>query len=81
MLFNGTPYNGPFISLLEGHGIAEILFGISNPATVKTDELWMLGEFLNLLHLLIACQNTDMTGMLSVTNLFYHFSLLYLLSF
>jgi len=74
MLFNGTPYNGPFISLLEGHGIAEILFGISNPATVKTDEFRISGEFLNLLHLFIACQNTDMTGMISVTNLFCHFS-------
>ena len=74
MLFNGTPYTGPFISLLEGHGVAEILFGIGNPATVKTDEFRISGEFLNLLHLFIACQNTDMTGMISVTNLFCHFS-------
>jgi hypothetical protein len=72
VLLNGNPYHGPFKSLFEGHGIAEILSGISNPATIKTDELWMLGEFFNLLHLLIACQHADMTGMLSVTNLFYH---------
>ena len=74
ILFNGVPYTGPFISLLKRHGVTEVLFGIGNPAAVKTDELRISGEFLNLLHLLIACQNTDMTGMISVTNLFCHFS-------
>jgi hypothetical protein len=60
--------------LFEGHGVTQIFLRIGNPATVKTDEPGILRQFLYLLHFLIACQNTDMTGMLSVTNLLFHFS-------
>ena len=74
ILLNGTPNTGPLVSLLERHGVTEILFTIGYPAAIKTDKLGLLSECLYFLKLLIARQNTDMTGMISTTNLFRHFS-------
>jgi hypothetical protein len=63
-------------SILERHGVAEILFAVRNPAAIKANKLGGLGQPLDLIKLLIARQNTQVTGMVSITDESCHFLLL-----
>jgi hypothetical protein len=64
-------------NLFEGHGIAEILLAVGNPATIEADLFRILRDPFNFLELSLACQNTDMTRMVSGTDVVAHFTLLH----
>lgn len=62
--------------LLQWHRVAEIRITVSNPPTIEANELRVFCNRLDLLEFFVACQNADMTRMISLALLFRHLSLL-----
>ena len=59
-------------SILQGHGIAEILITIRHPATVEAHVFGILGDLLDDIELIVAGENTDMTRMVAGAVAFLH---------
>jgi hypothetical protein len=63
--------------LFEGHRVAEILLAVGNPATIEADMFRIFREHFYFLEFALACQNTDMTRMVSGADVPAHFTLLH----
>jgi hypothetical protein len=48
-----------------GHGIAEVIVALGNPSAIKADEARRAGHVLDLLELAAACEDTQMSLVLS----------------
>jgi hypothetical protein len=65
------------VSVLQRHGIAEVVLAVCNPPAVEAYILGILGEFLDSLYLVIAGQNTQMSLVVALTLAFFHFGSYY----
>ena len=61
--------------LVHWHWVTEVRLTVSNPAAVEADEFGVLCELFYLFELFIACQNTEMACMVSITYILAHISL------
>ena len=63
--------------LFEGHRVAQILLAVGNPAAIEADMFRIFRKPFNFVELSLACQNTDMTRMVSGTDVLAHLTLLH----
>jgi hypothetical protein len=63
--------------ILEGHGVAEVVVTVGNPAAVEADVLRVLRQLFDFVKLVIAGQNTQMPLMIALTLAFFHFGSYY----
>ena len=58
--------------ILEGHGVAEVVFVVGNPAAVEADVLRVLCKLFNFVKLIIAGQYTQMPLMITLALCLFH---------
>jgi hypothetical protein len=58
--------------ILEGHGVAEVVVAVGDPAAVETDVLRVLCQLFDFVKLVIAGQNTQMALMITFALCFFH---------
>jgi|APFre7841882630_1041343.scaffolds.fasta_scaffold06226_3 hypothetical protein len=64
------------MSLIERHGITEVLVRVSYPAAVEANEFWIFRELFNFVEQLFARQHADVAWVISAANAFLHVVLL-----
>jgi hypothetical protein len=58
--------------ILEGHGVAEVVVALGNPAAVEADVLRVLCQLFYFVKLVIACEDTQMTLMITLALCLFH---------
>ena len=58
--------------LLERHGITQVFLAVGDTAAVEADVFRVLGQLLDFVEFLIACQDAEMARMVTVAHVLTH---------